>query len=202
MPSFRSLLRLRRCAPALLLAVSVSLIACIAHAADDSSEAIPTPPDAAGDFAPGEVASRPTSDDPDSLPEDVVRIDQPLGIPLPDANDWSWRWLPTGLIYHSYMAGEHEPRMSLFTFSDLDGRSLWDATLGGRVGILQYGNGDPVDPVGYQLDIYGAAMRPPRCRSRPRLGSHRLRIRLPDHVRRRAVAVEGRLRAPQCAPGR
>jgi Protein of unknown function (DUF1207) len=115
------------------------------------------PPVASDDVVSGEVSSRPTTDDPDSLPEGVVRLDQPLGDPLPDENDWSWRWLPTGLIYHSYMAGEHEPRMALFTFSNLEGRSLWDATLGGRVGMLQYGNGDPVDPVGYQLDFYGAA---------------------------------------------
>ena len=146
------------CAPALLLAMSVSLIAYACRAEDGPSEVIPNPQDSAGDPATGDDWLRPTDEEPGSLPGDVVRIDQPLGEPLPDVNDWSWRWVPTGLIYHSYMAGEHEPRMSLFTFSNLDGRSLWDGTLGGRAGVLQYGNGDPVHPVGYQVDVYGAAI--------------------------------------------
>jgi hypothetical protein len=55
------------------------------------------------------------------------------------------------------MAGKHEPRMALFAFSDLEGRALSDATLGGRVGLLQYGNGDPVAPAGFQVDFCGAA---------------------------------------------
>jgi hypothetical protein len=76
------------------------------------------------------------------------------------ANDpWEWRWLPEGLIYHSYMAGVQEPRMALVAFYEAsDGRALWDATLGGRVGLLQYGNGDPFCPEGLQLDFYGAAI--------------------------------------------
>lgn len=75
------------------------------------------------------------------------------------AEPWSWRWLPIGLIYRSYMAGVHEPRMALVTMYEANnGRALWDATLGGRVGILQYGNGDPFSPEGYQIDFYGAAI--------------------------------------------
>jgi hypothetical protein len=35
--------------------------------------------------------------------------------------------------------------------------NFWDVTLGGRVGILRYGNTDPYEPQGYQLDIEGAA---------------------------------------------
>jgi hypothetical protein len=70
---------------------------------------------------------------------------------------WTLQWLPAGLIYHSYMAGPHEPRMGLNAFSE-DSRILWDATLGGRVGLVQFGNGDPVTPRGYQLDFYGAAI--------------------------------------------
>jgi hypothetical protein len=75
------------------------------------------------------------------------------------AEPWRWRWLPEGLIYHSYMAGVHEPRMALVAFyEDSDDRALWDATLGGRVGLLQYGNGDLFCPAGMQLDFYGAAI--------------------------------------------
>jgi hypothetical protein len=48
--------------------------------------------------------------------------------------------------------------MALCTFGDLESRFLWDATLGGRVGFLRYGDNDPVMPSGYQLDFYGAAI--------------------------------------------
>lgn len=77
----------------------------------------------------------------------------------PVTRSWSWHWLPEGLIYHSYMAGVHEPRMALVSFYEASaGRTLWDATLGGRVGLIQFGNGDPITPAGYQLDFYGAAI--------------------------------------------
>lgn len=97
---------------------------------------------------------------PDQTNGEVVTIDPSLTEEITPAlyPDWSWRWLPVGLIYHSYMAGVHEPRMALVAMNNLDDRNLWDATLGGRVGMLQYGNGDPVNPVGYQLDFYGAAI--------------------------------------------
>ena len=48
--------------------------------------------------------------------------------------------------------------MALHTFYNLEGRSLWDATLGGRVGMVRYGSNDSVSPDGYQLDFYGAAI--------------------------------------------
>jgi Protein of unknown function (DUF1207) len=72
---------------------------------------------------------------------------------------WSWQWLPPGLIYRSYMAGPHEPRMALVAFYELNGdRTLWDATLGGRVGLWRYGDCDPLRPQGVQFDFYGAAI--------------------------------------------
>jgi hypothetical protein len=80
----------------------------------------------------------------------------PLGEFYP--NEWTWQWVPVGLLYHNYLAGVHEPRMGLVAFSDLDDRFLWDASLGGRVGFLRYGNDDPIHPEGYQLDFYGAAI--------------------------------------------
>ena len=100
----------------------------------------------------------------ESLPElaEPGSEELPIGPLLMDeyaGDPWSWRWLPEGLIYHSYMAGVYEPRLALVTFYEAsDGRTLWDATLGGRVGVLQYGNGDPFSPEGYQLDFYGAAI--------------------------------------------
>jgi hypothetical protein len=71
---------------------------------------------------------------------------------------WTAQWLPTGLIYHSYMAGMHEPRMAIVAFHEGADRTLWDATLGGRVGLWRFGDTNPVDPQGYQFDFYGAAI--------------------------------------------
>jgi hypothetical protein len=77
----------------------------------------------------------------------------------PLASDgWSWQVLPEGLIYRSYQAGVHEPRMAVVLFKERDGRSLWDASLGGRVGVLRLGNRDPLHPQGWQIDFEGAAM--------------------------------------------
>src|SRR5262245_37633547 len=71
--------------------------------------------------------------------------------------DWGWQWLPEGLIYHSYMAGVHEPRMALVASHEGD-RWIWDPTLGGRVGLLRYGDWEPLRPQGFELDFYGAAI--------------------------------------------
>jgi hypothetical protein len=71
---------------------------------------------------------------------------------------WDWQWAPTGLIWHSYLAGPHEPRMALVSFYDGDNRAFWDATLGARIGLVRWGDRDPVLPQGYQLDFYGAAV--------------------------------------------
>ena len=73
------------------------------------------------------------------------------------ADDFYWQVAPTGLIYRSYLAGPHEPRTSITPFFSSN-RALWDATVGGRGGVLRYGNNDPLHPQGYQLDVYGAAI--------------------------------------------
>jgi hypothetical protein len=89
----------------------------------------------------------------EAFPSDTPLMDEYMSEP------WAWRWVPEGLVYHTYMAGVHEPRMALVAFYEAgDGRALWDATLGGRVGLLQYGNGDPFHPAGFQIDFYGAAI--------------------------------------------
>jgi hypothetical protein len=71
---------------------------------------------------------------------------------------WFLQWLPTGLIYHSYMAGVHEPHMALVMFHDGDDRLVWDATLGGRVALVRYGSANAEGLAGYQLDFFGAAI--------------------------------------------
>ncbi|QDU04475.1 hypothetical protein V6x_42030 [Gimesia chilikensis] len=76
------------------------------------------------------------------------------------AMDYSWfpQILPQGIIYHSYWAGIHEPRLGVQLISVDGGGSYWDPTMGARVGIFRYGNDDPLYPQGWQLDIEGAAM--------------------------------------------
>lgn len=73
-----------------------------------------------------------------------------------------WQSLPDGLIYRSYMAGPREPRISTKLMSVSGsmerGQNLWDATVGGRRGLLRYGTTDPLRPQGWQLDIEGAAL--------------------------------------------
>jgi hypothetical protein len=79
---------------------------------------------------------------------------------LLELSDDPWRpqVLPEGIIYHSYWAGLHEPRMGLQLVSESSGGSFWDPTLGGRVGLFRYGNDDPLRPQGWQLDVEGAAL--------------------------------------------
>jgi hypothetical protein len=94
-----------------------------------------------------------------AAPNEEQLSDEPLFMDEYGGDSWRWRWLPEGLIYHSYWAGVHEPRMALVSFWETsDGRALWDATLGGRVGLLQYGNGNPYSPEGFQVDFFGAAI--------------------------------------------
>src|SRR5690606_23241603 len=65
--------------------------------------------------------------------------------------------LPDGLIYKSYLAGVKESRFSAHLLDLNEEGFVWDATLGARVGIFRYGNGDPVRPAGWQLDAEGSA---------------------------------------------
>lgn len=75
---------------------------------------------------------------------------------------WGWELMPDGLIYRSYLAGPRESRMALHMIHNdsTTDRSewLWDATLGGRRGVLRFGNGDAANPIGWQLDIEGSAV--------------------------------------------
>jgi Protein of unknown function (DUF1207) len=83
---------------------------------------------------------------------------------------WSWHWLPTGLMYRSYLAGVKEPRLgtawltdrSLGPYHDTrlntdDPGTVWDSTLGARVGILRYGTPNAYRPEGFQVDLTGSA---------------------------------------------
>lgn len=72
-------------------------------------------------------------------------------------DDFSWQIAPSGIIYRSYLAGPHEPRISI-TPLFASNHTFWDATVGGRGGVVRYGDRDPLHPQGWQLDVYGAAI--------------------------------------------
>ncbi|MEX0701033.1 MAG: DUF1207 domain-containing protein [Planctomycetales bacterium] len=110
-------------------------------------------------------------------PEALLRfpheVDAPRLEPSPSGGEWDlrrifeaergsdgppqWMCLPDGLLYNSYAAGEKEPRFSTAWLHDLDGGWFWDATLGGRAGVLRY-QPAPGRREAWQLDIEGAAM--------------------------------------------
>lgn len=72
-------------------------------------------------------------------------------------NCYGWHVLPKGLMYKSYVAGEKEPRMQFVQLYDTRSKTrVWDAVLGGRMGLLRNGNNDSVHPQGFQLDLEGA----------------------------------------------
>ena len=71
--------------------------------------------------------------------------------------NWHWQVMPDGLIYRSYLAGVKESRFTCALIRERDWGWIWDATLGGRVGLFRYGTADSRQPEGWQLDIEGAA---------------------------------------------
>ena len=73
-------------------------------------------------------------------------------------------------MYRSYLAGVKEPRLGTAWLSDSslgprhDTRlntpfvgTVWDSTLGARVGILRYGTPNAYRPEGFQVDLTGSA---------------------------------------------
>lgn len=75
-----------------------------------------------------------------------------------DPNRRDWQVLPDGLLYRSYLAAPHEPRISLLVYRDSREGKYWDATVGGRIGFLRYGTLDSRRPRGIQWDFEGAVM--------------------------------------------
>jgi hypothetical protein len=55
------------------------------------------------------------------------------------------------------LAGTREPRLGSQWIHDRNLGWRWDATLGGRVGLLRYGTDKDFWPQGWQLDVEGAA---------------------------------------------
>jgi len=77
-----------------------------------------------------------------------------IGVPLYEQDlqqrDFGFLLLPQGLIYRSYLGGPKEPRMAAGIVSIPDDSNLWDATIGGRLGMFRIGNSDPIRPRGFR----------------------------------------------------
>ncbi len=76
---------------------------------------------------------------------------------LVDDEPWTWQFLPTGLMYKSYLAGLREPRFGTQFGYERGQGWVWDSTLGARVGVIRYGTENDLWPEGWQLDVEGAA---------------------------------------------
>ncbi|MGB7344567.1 MAG: DUF1207 domain-containing protein [Pirellulaceae bacterium] len=94
------------------------------------------------------------------LEEMTIACDQSLDQKSRDVTSepWAWHLLPTTLLWHSYLADPHEPRISTVIFGDSDEGAFWDATVGGRVGLLRYGVDETNRHEGWQWDVQGAVM--------------------------------------------
>ncbi len=77
---------------------------------------------------------------------------------LTSSTDDEWHLLPDGLLWRSYLAAPQEPRISTVIFNCNNDGVFWDATLGGRVGLLRYGTAGAERPSGWQWDLEGAVM--------------------------------------------
>jgi hypothetical protein len=80
-----------------------------------------------------------------------------LELMLQPTDEWTWQVMPIGLLYQSYLAGAKEPRFSSYLNRDTALGQIWDASLGGRLGILRYGTQDIIRPEGWQIDLEGAS---------------------------------------------
>jgi hypothetical protein len=128
----------------------------------DGSTPPPAPSAVSEALPPGELWIAPSPEHSPYLDAEVYVPDPrfrrgSLLDPCPQCDVWFWQVLPDGLIYRSYLAGMHEPRTGVVLFGERDGRSLWDASLGGRAGLVRYGSSNPLHPQGWQLDVEAAA---------------------------------------------
>jgi len=104
--------------------------------------------------------------------------------------DWCFQWLPEGLLYKSYLAGEKEPRFAAIWLNDSERDLYWETALGGRVGIFRKGTFDPVRPEGWQLDLEGAALARVNLDNESDLDAADFRIGMPMTWRRGPTAVK------------
>jgi hypothetical protein len=118
---------------------------------DAASPSYGTPPSYSRYTDPDELMSQ------DQMPSRITPQQVFSAQPDQCSNCYGWHVLPKGLLYKSYVAGEKEPRMQFVQLYDTRSKTrVWDAVLGGRMGLLRNGSYDSVNPQGFQLDLEGA----------------------------------------------
>jgi hypothetical protein len=70
---------------------------------------------------------------------------------------WYWRVLPEGVVWQSYWAGVHEPRLGGVAHKLNASTSLLDGSVGGRAALFRYGTEGVGRPQGLELQAEGAA---------------------------------------------
>jgi hypothetical protein len=141
---------------------------CVSPACGETDRFSPTAPPAQQQPLYG---ARPHDRDSLALPQQLVDASEqadslspggplfgepPLYQPIPCTDCYQWQLLPDGLMYKSYLAGGKEPRFASQWVYRRDHGWMWDATLGGRLGLVRYGTSDEVYPEGWQFDLEGA----------------------------------------------
>lgn len=81
----------------------------------------------------------------------------PSIVACPD-REWTYQFLPDGLMFQSFLAGEKEPRFASVWLNDPDRGTIWETALGGRIGVYRYGTQGAVKPEGWQLDLEGGVL--------------------------------------------
>lgn len=137
------------------LALSIGIVA--AGWAADQSGVAP---------APGVVSGPVLLSAPDqfiAVPDLCVdsQSDFQLQVPFEDPalalGAWTWQLLPDGVLFPTYLAGTRESRLASHWSHVTDLGWVWDASLGGRAGVIRFGTVDPAWPEGWQLDVEGVA---------------------------------------------
>ena len=98
-----------------------------------------------------------TSDVPTAVNQPYFDLDAYLDNGGSRHGDWHWQLLPNDLIYKSYLAGMKESRSGTTVTHIRNDSWLWEGVLGARVGMLAFGDHDPLFPQGFQIDVEGAA---------------------------------------------
>lgn len=82
-----------------------------------------------------------------------------VDLTAPSDEPWDWQILPTGIVYKSYLASQKDSRFAtqFNHIPERDDHTFWEPTLGARVGLLRFGDQNPVLPQGFQIDAEGSA---------------------------------------------
>lgn len=148
----------------LLALIAGSPRSVVAEGTEPADGSLASAAESFGSLIESEFGAKPSLASRSSLPlvgllnASASEVGEPLYEQDLQQSDFGFLLLPQGLIYRSYLGGPKEPRMAAGIVSIPDDSTLWDATIGGRLGMFRIGNSDPIRPRGFQMDVEAAAM--------------------------------------------